>query len=102
MRGSNSSHLLLYSLFAWCMIICCCFVQLFVSLFRHVDAVVALAAGEVQGNLRLGESTIFSELADLVGINCHEVGLDVAAEAVSITQGALCDFWHVAGVAGHK
>lgn len=57
---------------------------------------MATAAGEVEGDLRERGRAILAELANLVGINGHQVGADIAGEHLGVACGALGDAGHMA------
>ena len=67
------------------MIIARFFDQLFVSLIRSCHT-MAVAAGEVKSDLGEGSAAIFIELFDLLRVDAHQVGADIASKVLSIAH----------------
>lgn len=57
---------------------------------------MAASASKVQSELRESCRTIFGELLNQGGVNCHKVRADVAGKHLGITHGALGNARHVA------
>ena len=71
--------------------------QLFIGPRRsHTALYVAMSASEVQPQIRQRLRTILGELLNLVRIDLHEMGPDVAGENFGVAQGALRHSRHMA------